>query len=47
MTGEAAFSVCTVIAIALLAGMIVLRVRRGDQPSEEVRHLTDIPAGKK
>ena len=46
-TGEAAFSVFTVIAIALLAGIIFLLVRRGYQPSEEVRHLTDIPAGKK
>ena len=40
-------SVFTVIAIALLAGIIFLLVRRGYQPSEEVRHLTDIPAGKK
>ena len=46
-TGEAAFSVFTVIAIALLAGIIFLLVRRGYQPSEEVRHLTDIPASKK
>ena len=46
-TGEAAFSVWTVVAIALLAGIIFLLVRRGYQPSEEVRHLTDIPAGKK
>ena len=47
LAGEAAFSVFTVIAIALLAGIIFLLVRRGYQPSEEVRHLTDIPAGKK
>ena len=31
----------------LFTGIILLLVRRGYQPSEEVRHLTDIPAGKK
>ena len=47
LKGNMPRNIIAVIAIALLAGIIFLLVRRGYQPSEEVRHLTDIPAGKK
>ena len=46
-TGEAAFSVFTVIAIALLAGIIFLLVRRAPHPRGGAPPPPQIPAGKK
>ena len=43
-TGEATFGVFTVIAIALLAGLLYLLFRKGYKPSNEVHHLTSVDA---
>ena len=44
ITGEATFGVFTVVAIAALAGLLYLLLRKGYQPDSEVRHLTSVSA---
>ena len=43
-TGEATFGVWTVVAIALLATLIYLLVRKGYKPDEEVKSLSSVEA---
>ena len=44
ITGEATFGVFTVVAIAALAGLLYLLLRKGYQSDSEVRHLTSVSA---
>ncbi len=44
ITGEAAFSIWTVAAIALLAGLLYLLFRKGYKPEGEIHHLTSVAA---
>ena len=44
ITGEAAFSIWTVVAIALLAGLLYLLFRKGYKPEGEIHHLTSVAA---
>ncbi|WP_295581735.1 ferrous iron transport protein B [uncultured Oscillibacter sp.] len=44
IAGVAPFSVFTVLAFALLAGVLYLLFRKGYQPEGEVRHLTSVSA---
>ncbi|HIU43091.1 MAG TPA: ferrous iron transporter B, partial [Candidatus Ventrousia excrementavium] len=43
-TGEASFSVWTVVAFAALAGMLYLLFRKGYKPDESTRRLTSVSA---
>ncbi len=43
-TGEATFSVFTVVAAAALAGIVYMLLRKGYQPDSEIRHLTSVSA---
>ena len=44
ITGEAVFSIWTVVAIALLAGLLYLLFRKGYKPEGEIHHLTSVAA---
>ena len=44
VTGEAAFGVFTVVAIAALAGIVFLLLRKGYQPESEIHRLTSVSA---
>ena len=44
ITSEAVFSIWTVVAIALLAGLLYLLFRKGYKPEGEIHHLTSVAA---
>ena len=44
ITGEAVFSIWTVAAIVLLAGLLYLLFRKGYKPEGEIHHLTSVAA---
>ena len=46
-TGEATFSVFTVVAIGLLIGLLYLLFRKGYKPEGEIHHLTSVNAASK
>ncbi len=43
-TGDTSFGLWTIVAIALIAGLIYLLFRKGYQPEQGVRHLTSVQA---
>ena len=47
LTGEAVFSLWTVVAVAALAGMVYLLLRKGYQGEHETHHLTSVAAAAK